>query len=107
MSDVKLHDWNELAEGALRRFLAKPARPFKRRPIQRVRWLDDMMKEKRMSDAKIPSWALRAADDFHGAQSIDLDLAALLAKRASAALMDLTPMQREQEIVAIIAKEKA
>lgn len=59
------------------------------------------------NETEIPAWALQVADDFHGAQEVDLELAALIAARLSPGVARLTRSERAGMIEAMIAKEVA
>lgn len=53
----------------------------------------------------IPAWALQAADDFEGEAEVNLDLAALIAKRLDQSIMDKPPAARDTIIEQMIARE--
>ena len=53
----------------------------------------------------IPEWAIRAADDYHGAQEVDRDLALLIAGCSTPAILDLSKADREIVITNLIHRE--
>lgn len=55
----------------------------------------------------IPAWALQMADDFHGAQEVDLELAALIAARMAESTSRLTRSDRNGMIELMLAREVA
>ena len=57
--------------------------------------------------SNIPAWALQAADDFHGAQEVDRDLAALIAARMSPSIANLTRSERNGMIELMLDREPA
>lgn len=58
-----------------------------------------------MSDTDdIPEWAIQAADDFHGAQEVDLELARTISRVFTASFLNLTKAEREATIIALTSK---